>query len=59
MSQRPGARRVLLVSGGVAGVSKEILKYNVAGVDCVELDRSSSKPATASCRITSPIHAFM
>jgi spermidine synthase len=38
MSQRPGARRVLLVSGGVAGVSKEILKYNVAGVDCVELD---------------------
>ena len=38
MSQRPGARRVLLVSGGVAGVAKEILKYNVAGVDCVELD---------------------
>jgi spermidine synthase len=29
---------VLLVSGGVAGVAKEILKYNVAGVDCVELD---------------------
>jgi spermidine synthase len=38
MSQRPEARRVLLVSGGVAGVAKEILKYNVAGVDCVELD---------------------
>ena len=38
MSQRPDARRVLLVSGGVAGVAKEILKYNVAGVDCVELD---------------------
>ena len=38
MAQRPGARRVLLVSGGVAGVAKEILKYNVAGVDCVELD---------------------
>ncbi len=38
MVQRPGARRVLLVSGGVAGVAKEILKYNVADVDCVELD---------------------
>jgi spermidine synthase len=38
MSQRPGTRRVLLVSGGVAGVAKEILKYSVAGVDCVELD---------------------
>ena len=38
MSQRPGARRVLLVSGGVAGVAREILKYNVTGVDCVELD---------------------
>ncbi|MGB7746488.1 MAG: hypothetical protein WBN75_04295 [Verrucomicrobiia bacterium] len=38
MAQRPGARRVLLVSGGVAGVAKEILKYNVAAVDCVELD---------------------
>ena len=38
MSQRPAARRVLLVSGGVAGVAKEILKYNVAAVDCVELD---------------------
>ena len=38
MAQRPDARRVLLVSGGVAGVAKETLKYNVAGVDCVELD---------------------
>ena len=38
MSQRPDARRVLLVSGGVAGVAKEILKYNAADVDCVELD---------------------
>jgi len=38
MAQRPDARRVLLVSGVVAGVAKEILKYNVAGVDCVELD---------------------
>ena len=38
MVQQPDAPRVLLVSGGVAGVAKEILKYNVAGVDCVELD---------------------
>jgi spermidine synthase len=38
MAQRPDARRVLLVLGGVAGVAKEILKYSVAGVDCVELD---------------------
>ena len=38
MAQRPDARRVLLVSGVVAGVAKEILKYNVAVVDCVELD---------------------
>jgi spermidine synthase len=38
MAQRPDARRVLLISGGVAGVAKEILKYNVAVVDCVELD---------------------
>jgi spermidine synthase len=38
MSQRPDARRVLLVSGGVAGVTAEILKYPVTGVDCVELD---------------------
>jgi spermidine synthase len=38
MAQRPGAQRVLLVSGGVAGVAKEILKYNIAGMDCVELD---------------------
>jgi len=38
MAQRPDARRVLLVSGGVAGVAREILKYKVAAVDCVELD---------------------
>jgi len=38
MAQRPNARRVLLVSGGVAGVAREILKYNVSAVDCVELD---------------------
>ena len=45
MSQRPDAERVLLISGGVSGTAKEILKYwedgrgegNV-GVDYVELD---------------------
>ncbi len=38
MSQRPDARKVLLVSGGISGTAREILKYNVARVDYVELD---------------------
>ncbi len=38
MCQRPDAHRVLLVSGSAAGVAREILKYNVGAVDCVELD---------------------
>jgi spermidine synthase len=38
MAQRPGARRVLLISGGVAGSAGEILKYLHARVDYVELD---------------------
>jgi len=37
MAQRPHARRVLLVSGGVSGTLREILKYP-ARVDYVELD---------------------
>ncbi len=37
MAQRPDARRVLLVSGGVSGTAREILKYP-ARVDYVELD---------------------
>ncbi len=37
MAQRPDARRVLLVGGGVAGTAKELLKYR-ADVTCVELD---------------------
>lgn len=38
LAQRPGARRVLLVSGGFSGTAKETLKH--AGVSCtyVELD---------------------
>lgn len=38
MAQRPGAKRVLLISGGIAGTAKEILKYPVQAVDYVELD---------------------
>ena len=38
MAQRPDARKVLLVSGGVSGTAKEILKYGVAEVTYVELD---------------------
>jgi spermidine synthase len=37
MAQRPKARRVLLVGGGISGTAKELLKYPAA-VDCVELD---------------------
>ena len=38
MAQRPDARKVLLVGGGISGTAKEILKYNVRRVDYVELD---------------------
>ncbi len=38
MVQRPEARRVLLVSGGISGTAREILKYGVPAVDYVELD---------------------
>jgi spermidine synthase len=38
MAQRPHARRVLLIGGGVAGTAREILKYPDAAVDYVELD---------------------
>jgi len=38
MAQRPEARRVLLVSGGVSGTAREVLKYPAATVDYVELD---------------------
>lgn len=37
MAQRPDARRVLLISGGVSGTARELLKYP-AQVDYVELD---------------------
>jgi spermidine synthase len=38
MVQRPEARRVLLISGGISGTAMEILKYDVLAVDYVELD---------------------
>jgi spermidine synthase len=38
MAQRPEARRVMLVSGGISGTAREILKYDVRAVDYVELD---------------------
>jgi len=38
MIQRPDARRVLLVGGGISGTAREILKYGVAEVTYVELD---------------------
>jgi len=43
MAQRPDARRVLLISGGISGTAQEILKYGDRGgdgpiVDYVELD---------------------
>ncbi len=38
MSQRPDARQVLLIGGGVAGTAREILRYGVDTVTYVEID---------------------
>lgn len=38
MSQRPDAREVLLIGGGVTGTAQEILRYGVTKVTYVELD---------------------
>ena len=38
MAQRPEARAVLLVGGGISGTARELLKYRVSRVDYVELD---------------------
>lgn len=38
MSQRPDAKNVLLISGGVSGTAKELLKYPQARITYVELD---------------------
>jgi spermidine synthase len=38
MAQRPKAERVLLISGGVSGTAREILKYGCSAVDYLEID---------------------
>ncbi|RPH35375.1 hypothetical protein EHM92_06275, partial [bacterium] len=38
MVQRPAARRVLLISGGISGMTDEILKYPVEQVDYLEIN---------------------
>jgi len=38
MVQRPKAKQVLVISGGVSGTAREILKYDPQRVDYVELD---------------------
>ena len=38
MIQRPNARQVLLLGGGVAGTAREILRYGVGEVTYVEID---------------------
>ena len=38
MSQRPDAHKVLLISGGVSGTAREILRYGVNEVVYVEID---------------------
>lgn len=35
MAQRPGARRVLLIGGALAGTAREILRHGVRQLDCV------------------------
>ena len=50
MAQRPDARRVLLISGGVSGTAREVLKYPVEAVDYVELDPLVLDVARRCCR---------
>lgn len=38
MAQRPKARSVLILGGGITGTAREVLKYGVQRVDYVELD---------------------
>ncbi|NQV09326.1 fused MFS/spermidine synthase [Candidatus Woesearchaeota archaeon] len=40
MLQHENPKNILLVSGGVAGTTKEILKYNVNKIDYLELDQN-------------------
>lgn len=55
MAQRPDARRVLLVGGGVSGTARELLKYPRVEVTYVELDPlilRAANDAVADPRIT-------
>ena len=60
MAERPGAKRVLLVSGGASGTAREVLKYPVAAVDYVEIDpevlRAAERffPRTSATRGSTP-----
>jgi len=47
MLQNPGARKVLLIGGGVGGGLAEVLKYPNASVDSVELDPGIIRMAEA------------
>jgi spermidine synthase len=38
MLQHPDPKRVLLISGGVNGLTKEILKYNIDSIDYLEIN---------------------
>ena len=38
MAQHPDPRNVLLVSGGISGITNEILKYDVVRIDYVEIN---------------------
>lgn len=38
MLQHPEPKNVLLISGGISGITKEILKYNIEKVDYVEIN---------------------
>ena len=38
MAQRPDAKNVLLIGGLLSGAVSELIKYEVAEIDCVELD---------------------
>jgi len=38
MAQRPEARKVLLIGGLLTGAAREVLRYDVAELDCVEMD---------------------
>ncbi len=47
MLQRPGARKVLLIGGGVGGGLSEVLKYKGVSADYVELDPGIIRMAEA------------